>query len=179
MKNQQRDMSPSTTSRVIETLKEKVSGLQGDLERQKEALTKEFERKVEQARRETRDKVQRVMEKRFKKGQENNRSQSTGGVAKEETISVAEPLRQTQNTRPRSTLNTNRGSIKETKQNLISASAKVLNSRNLLPQTTPSFQKKNNAPQPENLTVSPAPAFQNFEAISLQEQYEAKLHSRL
>jgi hypothetical protein len=38
---------------------------------QKEAMQSEFERQIEKARRETRDKVQRVMERRFKKSEEN------------------------------------------------------------------------------------------------------------
>ena len=43
-------------------------------------MQREFERDIEKARRETRDKVQRVIERRFKKTEENLRSHSTGGI---------------------------------------------------------------------------------------------------
>ena len=66
-------------------------------------MQSEFDRQIEKARRETRDKVQRVMEKRFKKSEENQRSHSTGGVSSpyQDAKIVAEQFKQSQS-RPKS-----------------------------------------------------------------------------
>ena len=63
-------MSPNRKDQV-ELLQKQVNNLREELILQKEAMQSEFERQIEKARRETRDKVQRVMEKRFKKLEEN------------------------------------------------------------------------------------------------------------
>ena len=63
-------MSPNRKDQV-ELLQKQVNNLREELILQKEAMQSEFERQIEKARRETRDKVQRVMEKRYKKLEEN------------------------------------------------------------------------------------------------------------
>lgn len=62
---------------------------------QRKAMQTDFERQIEKVRRETREKVQRVMEKRYKKIEENSRSHSTSGITSpyQDNKIMAEPIK--------------------------------------------------------------------------------------
>ena len=77
--------------RIVEELKSQVDTLKGQLEREREhqeSMKGEFDKRLEATRRETREKVQRILEKRFQTQQQQMKEQ-----ANKATTQLAEQLR--------------------------------------------------------------------------------------